>query len=159
MIAVIDYGAHRPGDWKLPLFIHVFGAMALVGAVVLCAVSLALAWRNGSPVMTRLAYRSLLWAALPAWIVMRVGAEWIYSKEGWDKVKGNITWIDFGFTFSEGTLFFLLIATALAGIGARRVRRADGGDATALDRVALILVSIALVGYGVAIWAMTTKPT
>lgn len=159
MIAVIDYGAHRPGDWKLPLFLHVLGAMALVGAVALCVVCLALAWRNGSPAMTRLAYRSLLWVGLPAWIVMRAGAQWIYSKEGWDAPGIDLTWLNLGFALSEGGLFFLLIATILAGVGARRVRRADGGDATTLDRVAVVMVSIALIAYLVAIWAMTTKPS
>jgi hypothetical protein len=159
MIAVIDYGAHRPDDWKLPLFIHVFGAMVLVGAVALCVVSLALAWRNGSPAMTRLAYRSLLWVGLPAWIAMRAGAQWIYSKEGWDAPGIDLTWLNIGFTLSEGSLLFLIIGTVLAGVGARRVRRSDGSTATTLDRVALVLISIALLGYLVAIWAMTTKPT
>src|SRR5262249_24448707 len=158
-LAVYDFGAHRPSDWKLLLSLHIFGAMMLVGAVALCAITLAIAWRNGSPAMTRLAYRSLLWVALPAWIVMRVGAQWIYSKEGWDKPGIDLTWLNLGFSFSEGTLFFLLIGSVLAGIGARRVSRADGGQATTLDRLALIMVSIALIGYLVAIWAMTTKPT
>ena len=150
--------ATRPGSWDFPLVVHILGAMTLVGAVGLSAFSLVAAWRNGSAAMTQLAYRSLLWVALPAWIVMRAAAQWILHKEGLDADNVDLTWVNLGFNFSEGTLVLLLVATLLAGIGARRVRRADGGGATTLDRVALVLVSIALIGYLVAIWAMTTKP-
>src|SRR4029450_7187557 len=65
--------AIRPDDWNLPLFVHILGAMALVGALALVLV--ALAERN-----PRLGYRSLLLGVLPGWIVMRGGAEWIASK-------------------------------------------------------------------------------
>ena len=79
-------GAIRPDDWNLPLFLHVLGAMALVGALVLVVLSLASARGGDSAAGLRLAYRSLLLAAIPAWIVMRLGAQWIASR------RGSTTW-------------------------------------------------------------------
>jgi hypothetical protein len=73
-------GVIRPDDWNLPLFLHVLGAMTLVGALVLVVASLASARGGDSAAALRLGYRSLLLAAIPGWIVMRVTAQWIASK-------------------------------------------------------------------------------
>ena len=150
-------GAIRPDDWNLPLFLHVLGAMALVGALVLVVLSLASARGGDSAAGLRLAYRSLLFGAIPAWIVMRLGAQWIASKEGLDDLDEPPAWIDIGFVTSEPTLLLLIAATVCAGIAARRAReggRAFGG----LNTAALVLVSITLLAYVLAIWAMSTKP-
>jgi hypothetical protein len=147
----------RPDDWNLPLFLHVLGAMALVGALALVLLSLASARGGHSAPGLRLAYRALLLGAIPAWIVMRGGAQWIASKEGFD--EGDVPgWVDVGFITSEPTLLLLIAATVCSGIAARRAReggRAFGGLSTA----ALVLVGITLVAYVVAIWAMSTKPS
>jgi hypothetical protein len=148
----------RPDEWNFPLFIHILGAMTAMGALVLAASSLAAAWGTGSAAMTKLAYRSLLWVGLPAFIVMRVGSEWIADKEGLTDLDDPPNWVDIGYMVSDPTLLLLIIATICAGVGNRRLRN-QTGDATTLDRVALVLVSIALLGFLVAIWAMTTKPT
>jgi hypothetical protein len=147
----------RADSWDFPLFLHIFGAMILVGALALAASSLAAAWRNGSAAMTRLGYRALLWAGLPAFLVMRLSAEWIADKEGID-VDNPPEWIDTGYSVADPALLLLIIATVCAGIGNRRLRN-QSGSATTLDRVALVLISISLLGYLFAIWAMTTKPT
>ena len=144
--------AIRPDDWNLALFVHILGAMLLVGALAL--VICALAWRD-----VRLGYRSLLLGVLPGWIVMRGGAQWIASKEGLD--EGDVpAWVDVGFIVSDPLLLFLIIATVCAGIAARRERRGDaaaGGGG--LRSAALVLAGVMLVACVVAIWAMTTKPT
>ena len=114
----------RADSWDFPLLLHVLGAMVMVGALVLSATALVLAWRGGGAAMVRLGYRSLLFGALPGWVVMRVGAEWIASKEGLS--DSNATWLGIGFTTSEGGLVFLVIATVLAGLGGRRLARATG---------------------------------
>jgi hypothetical protein len=149
--------AVRPEDFNLPLFLHVLGAMALVGALVLVVVSLASARGGYAVAGLRLGYRSLLLCAIPAWILMRIGAQWIASKEGFD--EGDVpSWVDIGFITSEPTLLLLIAATVCAGIAARRAReggRSFGGLTTA----ALVLVAITLLAYVVAIWAMSTKPT
>ena len=138
--------ATRPDDWNLALFVHLLGAMALVGALVLVVTSL-------SAQNMRLGYRVLLIAAIPSWIVMRVSAQWILSEEGLDDVDPEPAWIGIGFATSEGSFLLMLIATVCAGIAARRGR--TGGLRTA----SLVLVAISLVAYLVAIWAMTTKPS
>jgi len=148
----------RPDDWNLPLFLHVLGAMTLVGSLVLVVVSLASARGGDSAAALRLGYRTLLLGVIPGWIVMRGAAQWIASKEGYDDVDEPPTWIDIGFSTSEPTLLLLIAATVCAGIAARRSRggeRRFGGLSTA----ALVLVAITLVAYVVAIWAMSTKPS
>jgi hypothetical protein len=150
-------GTIRPDDWNLPLFVHVLGAMALVGAVALVVLSLVSARRGDSAAGLRLAYRSLLFGVIPAWIVMRIGAQWIASKEGLDDLDEPPAWVDIGFLTSEPTLLLLIIATVCAGMAARRAR--DGGRTFGgLNTAALVLVTISLLAYVLAIWAMSTKP-
>jgi hypothetical protein len=149
--------AIRPDDWNLPLFLHVLGAMTLVGAIVLVVLSLVAARAGDSPVGLRLAYRALLLGVIPGWIVMRAGAQWIASKEGLDDLDDPPAWVDIGFLTSEPTLLLLIAATICAGIASRRAReggRAFGG----LNTAALVLVAITLAAYVLAIWAMSTKP-
>ena len=128
--------------------------MLLVGALVLAASALVLAWRDGNAALVRLGYRSLLIGALPAWILMRVGAEWIASKE--DLTDSKATWIGIGQGAADLGLLLILISTVLAGLAMRRVRRAERPGP--LARAPAGLVSLLLIANLVAIWAMTTKP-
>jgi hypothetical protein len=142
--------AIRPDDWNFPLFLHVLSAMVLFGAVVLAAVSVA----GNSQAGLRLGFRSLLIGAIPAWIAMRLSAQWIADKEGYLEDDVEVpAWIDVGFATSEGSLLFLIAATVCAGLAARREQ--GGGLRTAT----VVLVGIAIVAYLVALWAMSTKPT
>ena len=153
----------RLDDWDFPLFLHVLGSMVLVGALVLALGYLVGAWRGGSAESLRVGFRVLLYGAFPAYIVMRVAAQWIFSKEGLDDVPTDPSWIGIGFSIADGGLLFLLIATIVAGVGARRARTAtaaEGGTTTGTTsvRVAAVLTGLLLVAYLVALWAMTTKP-
>jgi hypothetical protein len=139
--------AIRPDDWNLALFVHILGAMALVGALALVVV--ALAERN-----MRLGYRSLLLGVLPGWIVMRGGAQWIAEKEKVDDLDPVPSWVDIGYSVSDPMLLLIIIATVCAGLAARRQRQ--GGP---LRGTALVLTVIMLVAAFVAVWAMSTKPT
>lgn len=145
----------RPDGWNLPLFVHVLGAMVLVGSLVLAVAYLVPAWRGGSLDPVRLGFRSLLFAALPSYIVMRGGAEWIRDKEGYSGDSAP-NWIDMGYMLSDVGLLGLLIATIVAGVAVRRAQGGEVGPGGA--RVATTLVSLVLVAYLIAIWAMTTKP-
>jgi hypothetical protein len=147
----------RPDDWNFALLIHLISAMTLVGVLILAASSLAAAWNSGSAALTRLGYRSLLWAGLPSFIALRATAEWIRDKEG---IPSDDTpnWIDIGYMTTDPGLLLLIAATVCAGIGARRTARGTGSAVT-LDRVAAVLLAISIVAYLVAVWAMTTKPT
>jgi hypothetical protein len=142
--------AIRPDDWNFPLFVHVLSAMVLFGAVVLAAFSVG----GNSQAGLRLGFRSLLIGAIPAWIAMRLSAQWIASEENLlDEDVDTPAWVDIGFITSEGSLLVLVAATVCAGIAARRGR---GGG---LRSATIVLVGITIVAYIVAIWAMTTKPT
>ncbi len=142
--------AIRPDDWNLPLFLHVLSAMVLFGTVVLAVVSVA----GSSEAGVRLGFRSLLIGAIPAWIAMRVSAQWIASEENLlDEGVDTPAWVDIGFATSEGSFLFLVAATVCAGIAARRERA--GGLRTAT----VVLVAITIAAYVVALWAMSTKPT
>jgi hypothetical protein len=155
-VSVTELAIIRPDAWNFPLFLHVLGAMLLVGTLVLATTALALAWRDGSAVLVRLGYRSLLIGALPAYVVMRVGAEWIASKE--DLTGSNLpSWVDIGRNAADGGLLLILISTLLAGLAMRRARTDEtpGG----LGRTATVIVSLLVVIYLVAVWAMTVKPT
>jgi hypothetical protein len=146
----------RPDAWNFPLLVHVLGAMLLVGALILAASALVLAWREGSPALVRLGYRSLLLGALPAWIVMRVGAEWIASKE--DLTGANApSWVDIGYNSADLGLPLLVISTILVGLAVRRAGRAQGPGG--FGRVPAALVPVLVIGYLVVVWAMTTKPS
>jgi hypothetical protein len=147
--------AIRPDSWNFPLLVHVLGASVLVGGLATALIAQGLAWRReepGAAAFTRLSFRALLFAALPGWIVMRVGAEWIYREEGWDEVDPAPSWIDVGFVTAEPGAALLVIALILAGLAARR------GPGT-LGRIATVFTTILLVAYVVAVWAMTAKPT
>ena len=138
--------AIRPDDWNIALFVHILGAMTLVGSIALVIAYIA-------SDNLRLGFRTLLIVVIPSWIVMRVAAQWIASKEHVDDIDPTPSWVDIGYSTSEGSFLLLLIATVCAGFAARRAR--GGGLRTAT----LVLVSISLVAYVVAIWAMSTKPT
>jgi uncharacterized membrane protein YeaQ/YmgE (transglycosylase-associated protein family) len=146
----------RPDDWNLPLFLHVLSALVLIGAVALVLIWLAGAWRAGSAPNTRLAFRTLLWAVIPAWIVMRLTAEWLLDKQGLEDAE--LDWIEIGFITAEPTFVLLLIATVIAGLRARAMAAGATGPSIG-GRIAAGLVSVCLLAYLVALWAMTTKPT
>jgi hypothetical protein len=145
----------RPDAWNFPLLLHVLGAMLMVGALVLTATALVFAWRDGNLAMVRLGYRSLLMGVIPAFILMRAGAEWIASKEGLE--NSDVSWIGIGFGTSDAGALLIIIATVLAGFGMRRAARTEGTNG--LSRASLVLVGLVLIAFVVAIWAMTTKPT
>jgi hypothetical protein len=148
-------GLIRADNTILPLFLHILGAMVLVGALTLSSVSLIGAWRNGSAALTRLAYLSLFYAALPGYIVFRVGAEWIADKE--HLTDSNDTWIGIGYGVSDIGALLLIISLVIGGISIRRMNR-GGQPSPIAARIVTGLVSLVLIAYLVAVWAMTTKP-
>jgi hypothetical protein len=147
----------RPDSWNLPLFVHVAGAMAVTAALVTAVGSLVLAWRatgEERAAITRFGFRTLLYAGIPAYFVMRIGAEWIYSKEySGDNDPG---WIGIGYGTADLGGILILIATILTWLGARRQRSGGGGG---LAKAGTVLATLVIALYVIAIWAMTTKPS
>ena len=146
----------RPDAWDLPLFLHVLGALALIGTVALAAVFLFRAWAEGSEAILRLALRSLTLGVLPAWLVMRLSAQWLADKEGYADLDEPPSWINIGFITSEGGLVLILIAILIGWLAVRRVR--GGGGAGGSVRVAAVLIALLLALNLFTLWAMTTKP-
>lgn len=145
--------AIRPDSWNFPLLLHVLGASVLVGGLLVAVAALVLGWRRreDSNVYGRYAFRSLLFVAFPAWWVMRISGQWIYSKEGLDELDPEPGWVGIGFITAEGGGVLLLVSIVLAGLAVR-------GQRTMLGRIATVLTAIVLVAYLVATWAMTAKP-
>jgi hypothetical protein len=146
----------RPDSWDLPLFVHIIGAMILVGALTLSAVSLIAAWRSGSAALTKLGFMSLFYGAIPGYIVMRAAAQWVAHEEGFE--DADISWINIGFSVSDMGFVLLVIALVIGGISVRRINRGEGGSPSISARIATGLVSLFLIACLVAVWAMTTKP-
>jgi hypothetical protein len=147
----------RPDSWDLPLFVHILGAMLLVGALTLSAVSLIAAWRSGSGPLTKLGFMSLFYGAIPGYIAMRGGAQWIANKEHLE--DSDVSWIGIGFGVSDMGFLLLIISLVIGGIVVRRINRGGGGAPSISVRIATGLVSLFLIACLVAVWAMTTKPT
>jgi hypothetical protein len=144
----------RPDSWNFPLFLHVGGAMILVGAVLTSASALLVARGDGR--LLRMGYRALLIVGLPGYILMRVGAEWIADKEGFNaKGAPEPTWLGIGYSVADGSAVLLLIALIVGGIGASRVRKGRGGQG--LLRATMVIAIILLVAYTVTVWAMAGK--
>ena len=152
----------RPDDWNVALFVHVLGAMIATGGLALSLAYLAGAWRSRSADSLRAGFRALLYGAIPGYIVMRGAAQWIYSKEHLDDLPTDPDWIGIGFIVTDAGLLFLLIATITSGVASRRALAGGGGEAAqagnASVRTTTVLVSLLLIAYVVAIWAMTAKP-
>ena len=145
--------AVRPDEWNLPLFLHVLGAMTLVGTFVVAVVAFAGA-RAGAPGAHRLGFRALLWAGVPSYLVMRIFAQVIADKE---KVSdSDAAWITIGYIVTEPGLLFIIVAIVASGIAAKRVAR--GEEPRKLVTAAMWCSSLLLLLYMVALWAMTTKP-
>ena len=139
----------RPDSAEFPLFLHVLGAMILVGATLAAAV---LAWAGGArATVARATSWTLLAVAIPAWVLMRGGAQWVYSREGYNG-KHDPGWLRLGLNMSDLGLVVLLLATASAYWWSRRAGAGWQGRAVA------ILASLYLALLAVTWWAMAGKP-
>ena len=147
MLAVV-----RPHAWDLPLFLHVLGAMVLAGALASVTV---LAWagarRPERAVLSKAAFGTMLVLAVPSWLVMRLAAQWIYSKEGFSG-KNDPNWLGVGFTVGDLGLPVLLLTTGFAFWWSRRPASAWQ------SRVVGVLAPLYLAALAFAWWVMTAKP-
>jgi hypothetical protein len=150
--------AVRSNSWDLAVFVHVAGAMILVGGLVTAAGAGIVGWRDATGGLRRFSALTLLTVALPGWIVMRAGAEWTYSKEGWNDVPDKLqpTWLGIGYLTADLGGIILLIALILGGVGLWRAR---SGGGVALLRANTVLAVALVAIYVVAVWAMGGKPS
>jgi hypothetical protein len=146
----------RPDAINLALLVHVLGAMVLVGGLVTAAAAALIGWRDEGIALRRFSYKTLLWVAFPAWIVMRAGAAWVETKEHLDSLSETPTWLGIGSGTAEGGGLLLLIALILGGIGLRRSR---SGGGTGLLKASGVIATVLVLAYVVAVWAMGGKPS
>jgi uncharacterized membrane protein len=116
--------AIRPDEWNLPLFLHILGAGTMVGALTAAAYYLFRARRDASAALSRVGFRILLFGALPSYLLMRVAAQWIASKEGLE--DSEQAWIVIGYIASEPGLLLLVGAMIAAGVAMRRAEGSIG---------------------------------
>jgi hypothetical protein len=152
--------AIRPDDWNVPLTLHVFGSMLLIGTLLAAVLAFAYGWRRDDArdavALNRLGWWTLLLGVLPSFVLQRASAQWIYAEE-FDAATEDPTWVEIGFISTDVGLLLLVIAMILAGIGARRLRRTPA-TSSRLSRAAGVLSALLLVTYLVVVWAMTAKP-
>jgi uncharacterized membrane protein len=150
--------AIRPDSINLPLFLHVLGAMLLVGTLLAVGFATVLGWRSpdNAPVLSRFGLKTLLVGVLPAYILMRVGAQWTESEENYpDGFEPD--WLGVGYITADIGALLILISLILGAIGLRRLRNSDSGVGFA--RIVGVICIILLAAYLVAVWAMTAKPS
>lgn len=145
--------AIRPDDWNVPLFLHILGAMILVGATLTGASALAFA--RGNAQILRLGYWSLLIVGLPSYVLMWGAGHWIYSKEGLDDSPIDSAWTAIGFVVAEGGAALFVVSLIVGGIGVRRLR---DGRGEGLLKVTMVISLVLLAAFVVAVWAMAGKP-
>jgi len=145
-------GAIRPDSWNLPLFVHVLGAMILFGATATVAIAgfAARTRREHAELLPRVELKTFLFAIIPSWIAMRVGAGWIEGKEFPNGDEPG--WLGVGFAVSEGGALLLIALGILAWVSIRRhgIGRAAGAVP--------VLAGIYVIALGIAWWAMSAKP-
>lgn len=157
--------AIRADSVNFPLFLHVLGAMLLVGMLLFVASAIVIGWRRGDAVqataLTRLGLKTLLYGVFPSYLLMRISAEWTFSEEFGDLPKPakdaveDSAWVGIGYVTADAGALLILISLVLAGIGLVRLRRGSGiGFGRAVGIISVLL----LAAYVVAVWAMTTKP-
>jgi hypothetical protein len=148
--------AIRPDDVNLPLFLHVLGAMLLVGALLAVGMAIVMGWRRDGDTVgfTRFGLRTLLLGVFPSYVLMRVGAQWTEAAadypDGFDPA-----WIGIGYITADAGALLIIVSMILSGIGLRKLR---GGGGLGLGRAVGVISVLLLVAYVVAVWAMTAKP-
>ena len=147
----------RPDDINVALLVHVLGAMVLVGGLLTAASAAIIGWRDEGIALRRFSYKTLLWVAFPAYIVMRVGAQWVEVKENLDDLAEDPAWLGIGYITADLGGLLLIIALILGGIGLRRSR--NGGGGAGLLKATGVIATLLVAVYIVAVWAMGGKPT
>ena len=130
--------------------------MILVGGMLTAASAMAFA--RGDVAVLRVGYWSLLLVCLPAYVLMRIGAEWLFSKEGYDDLPDDRVTPSGSTSASfvaDAGLLALVIALILGGIGVRRLR---SGKGTGLLKATMVISILLLASFVVAVWAMSGKP-
>ena len=126
----------------LPLFLHILGAMVLVGAMLTVLLLATTAWKRPLALLSKSAFRTLLIVAIPAWLLMRACGQWMYSEEGWSG-DNDPTWLGIGYLVGDIGLLVLLITTGVAFWWNRSNKALAGRIVAVLSLVYLVLLGVA----------------
>ena len=139
----------RPDAWDFPLFLHVLGAVLLFGgAASISVLSIAgLRAPEHARLLRSLAFWTTLVLVWPSYVVMRVGAQWIQSREHLEDNPPG--WVGVGFAVADAGIVLLLALTLLGWLSRRRTRVAPWFAGLAV---------VYLVALTVAVFAMSAKP-
>ncbi len=148
--------AIRPDSVNLPLFLHVLGAMLLVGSLLAVALATALGWRRSDDAagLARFSLLTLLYGVVPSYVLMRIGAQWTEAEQSYPD-DFDPAWIGIGYVTADAGALLTIVSVVLAVVGLRRLRRGDG---IRLARAVGVISILLLAAYLVAVWAMTAKP-
>jgi hypothetical protein len=148
--------AVRENDVNLPLTLHVLGAGLLVGTLLAVATAIVLGWkRDGDAVaLTRLGLKTLLLGVFPAYVLMRVGAQWTEAAEDLPD-DFEPAWLGIGYITADAGAILILISMILSGLGLRKL---GSGGGLGLGRAVGVISLLLLAAYVVAVWAMSGKP-
>ena len=116
-----------------PLFLHVFGAMALFGTII---TALLLAWTKRAA-----ATLTTLLLAIPCYLVLRVFAQIIYSDEDFAK---DPAWVSIGFMASDAGVLLLLASIGVAFWWKQSGKPVAGRIVAGLSAVYLVLLTVAM---------------
>jgi hypothetical protein len=150
--------AIRPDIQDFALLLHLVGATVVFGALLTSATSLVLA--RGETRLLRLGYFSLLFVGLPGLILLRLAGQWLYQLQKWDDLPSQFaqpTWLDIGFIVADWGGFLFVLALVLGWVGIHRLRTDRGG--ALLLRATMVISIVLILGYVLAVWAMTGKPS
>lgn len=123
----------RPTSFDLPLFLHVLGAMVLVGSV-LATLILAVARKPK-------AFPMLAVVGIPAWLLTLIGGHWTASKESLDHHSPG--WISLGMGILEPGVLVLLATIGVAYWWQRSAKPVAGRILAGLASVYLLMLAVA----------------
>jgi hypothetical protein len=143
-----------------PLFLHVFGATVLVGAILTVTILTWVSLRRPleqAQLLRRLAFMTLLLVGWPSWLAMRIAGQWVLSLDIYSGVEAIAPgWLTVGFIVGDVGVLVLLISTILAWFAYRRTRAETPKPLTA--PIFAGLTTLYLAALAIAWFAMSAKP-
>ena len=124
-----------------PLFLHILGAMLTWGAVLTATILAFVAWKRPDAAFLRKATLRALLVGIPAYVLLRVFAQIIYSDEDYAK---DPTWVGIGFMASDIGLLLFLIAIGFAVWWTRSGKAVAGRIVACISAVYLVLLTLAM---------------
>lgn len=151
--------AIRPDEVNFPLLLHVLGAMLLVAMLFTVGTAVLAGRRRSDPGeavgLTRFGLWTVVAGVLPAYLLMRIGAQWTEAAEDLPEIVEDSAWIGIGYITADAGALLIIISMILSGIGLRKLR---GGGGLGLGRAVGVISLILVAAYVVAVWAMAAKP-